>query len=106
MIVPYAAGGPTDLISRRVHSDDPRAAIDVRFIKVRGRAHIGDVVLSANEYRTAQRLGRDYWLYVVLHCATPHPSVKALRDPAALDWQPIAKVEHFRLPLEKLRAQV
>ena len=45
--------------------------MDVRFIEVKGRAHTGEIALTANEYKTAQRLGRDYSLYVVFHCATP-----------------------------------
>ena len=44
-----------------------------------------------------KRLKKDYWLYVVFHCATPAPSLNILRDPAMLDWQPIVKIEHYRL---------
>lgn len=62
-----------DLISRRPHPDDPKTAIDMRFIEVKSRAHTGEIALTSNEYRTAQRLGNDYWLYVVFHCATPDP---------------------------------
>ena len=86
-----------DLISRRPHPEDPQTAIDVRFIEVKGRAHTGEVALTSNEYRTAQRLGRDYYLYVVFNCATEHPSLNVLHDPAKLDWQPVVKVEHYRL---------
>jgi len=35
---------------------------------VKGRAGVGVVALSENEYRTAQRLKADYWLYVVFNC--------------------------------------
>ena len=89
-----------DLISRRLHSEDPKTAIDVRFIEVKGRAHIGEIALTSNEYKTAQRLGRDYYLYVILNCATPKPSINVLRDPAKLDWQPIIKIEHYRLRID------
>jgi hypothetical protein len=44
-----------DLISRMPHPEDPRTAIDVRFIEVKGRSHVGEVALTSNEYRTAQR---------------------------------------------------
>ena len=74
--------------------------MDVRFIEVKGRAHFGEIALTSNEYRTAQRLGKDYFLYVVFHCATPEPSLNILQDPSKLDWQPIVKVEHYRLKLE------
>ena len=89
-----------DLISRLPHPEDPQTAIDVRFIEVKGRAHEGDVALTSNEYKTAQRLGNDYWLYVVFHCATASPSLNRLQNPATLDWQPIVKIEHYRLRVE------
>lgn len=91
-----------DLISRQPHPEDPKTAIDVRFIEVKGRAHTGEIALTANEYKTAQRLANDYWLYVVFHCATPNPSVNILRNPATLDWQPIVKVEHYRLKADSI----
>ena len=92
-----------DLISRKPHPEDPKTAIDVRFIEVKGRAHTGEIALTSNEYRTARRLGRDYFLYVVLQCATPEPSLNILRDPATLDWKPVVKVEHYRLNLHDAR---
>lgn len=95
-----------DLISRRPHPEDPQTAIDVRFIEVKGRAFTGEVALTSNEYRTAQRLGMDYWLYVVFQCATPQPSINILRDPAKLDWQPIVKVEHYRLKQDSIKSPV
>jgi superfamily II DNA or RNA helicase len=95
-----------DLISRRPHPEDPKTAIDVRFIEVKGRAHTGEIALTSNEYKTAQRLANDYWLYVVFHCATKNPSVNILRNPATLDWQPIVKVEHYRLKADSIRQPV
>lgn len=95
-----------DLISRRPHPEDPKTAIDVRFIEVKGRAHTGEIALTSNEYKTAQRLANDYWLYVVFHCATPNPSVNILRNPATLDWQPIVKVEHYRLKADSIKHPV
>ena len=95
-----------DLISRKPHPEDPKTAIDVRFIEVKGRAHDGDIALTSNEYKTAQRLGRDYWLYVVLRCATDAPSLNILRDPAKLDWQPVVKIEHYRLRLDSAEQPV
>lgn len=89
-----------DLISRRAHPEDPKTAIDVRFIEVKGRAHFGEIALTSNEYRTAQRLGKDYYLYVVLHCATSDPSLNIFQDPSKLDWQPVVKVEHYKLRLD------
>jgi hypothetical protein len=95
-----------DLISRKPHPEDPKTAIEVRFIEVKGRAHTGEIALTANEYNTAKRLRKDYWLYVVFHCATPNPSLNILHDPATLDWQPIVKVEHYRLNQNSTRNPV
>ncbi len=95
-----------DLISRRPHPEDPRTAIDVRFIEVKGRSHVGEIALTSNEYRTAQRMKNDYWLYVVFHCASPNPSINILRNPATLEWQPIVKVEHYRLKADSIQHPV
>src|SRR5207247_9330892 len=67
-----------DLISRKAHPEDPKTAIDVRFIEVKGRAQVGEVALTANEYRTAQRLANDFWLYVVFSSGTSKPIISNL----------------------------
>jgi superfamily II DNA or RNA helicase len=95
-----------DLISRKLHPEDPKTAIDVRFIEVKGRSHTGDIALTTNEYNTARRLRKDYWLYVVFHCASPVPSLNILNDPSTLDWQPIVKVEHYRLKQDSVKHPV
>ena len=95
-----------DLISRKPHPEDPKTAVEIRFIEVKGRSHTGDIALTSNEYNTAKRLRKDYWLYVVFHCATPEPSLNILPDPATLDWQPIVKVEHYRLRQDSVKHPV
>ena len=90
-----------DLISRKLHPEDPDTAIEVRFIEVKGRAHIGEVALTTNEYKTAQRLKKDYWLYVVFNCATD-PEVHVIQDPARMGWKPVVKVEHYCLGVKEL----
>jgi hypothetical protein len=94
-----------DLISRLPHPEDAKTAIDVRFIEVKGRSCTGDIALTTNEYNTARRLKKDYWLYVVFHCAST-PSINVLRDPATLEWQPIVKVEHYRLKQDSVEHPV
>jgi hypothetical protein len=83
-----------DLISRRYLSDDPDTYVESRFIEVKGRAKVGEVALTDNEYKTAVRLRDDYWLYVVYNCATA-PEIHIIRDPAQLTWQAVVKVEHY-----------
>lgn len=91
-----------DLIARKFHPEDPLTAVAVRFVEVKGRASTGEIALTYNEFKTAERLKEDYWLYVVFQCAT-NPSLNILRDPARLHWQPIVKIEHYRLKFEDAR---
>ena len=90
-----------DLISRRPHPADPQTAIEVRFIEVKGRADIGEVALTANEYKTAERLKGDYWLYVVFNCGNS-PELHSIHDPARLNWHPLVKIEHYHLGPKEL----
>jgi len=90
-----------DLISRKPYPHDEKTFTEVRFIEVKGRAGVGDVALSANEYKTAQRLGPDYWLYVVYNCAS-EPALHTIRDPARLGWKPVVKIEHYSLGPESI----
>jgi hypothetical protein len=85
-----------DLVSRRPHSEDPQTSVEVRFIEVKGRSHIGDVALTTNEYQTAERLQDDFWLYVVFNCAT-NPDLHIIQNPARLGWKPIVKIEHYHV---------
>ena len=85
-----------DLISRKPHPEDPETAIEVRFIEVKGRSHVGEVGLTSNEYKTAVRLKEDFWLYVVFNCASD-PEVHVIQDPARMGWKPVVKVEHYHV---------
>ena len=51
-------------------------------------------------------VANDYWLYVVFHCATPTPNINILRNPATLEWQPVVKVEHYKLNVSSIRSPV
>ncbi len=57
------------------------AVVEMRYIEVKGRAGSGPIVLTPNEWLMAQRLGSEYWLYVVENAAT-NPALYLLRDPA------------------------
>jgi len=54
-----------------------------RYIEVKGRAAVGSVALTRNEWIKAQRFGADYWLYIVVDCKK-EPQLYVLRDPAAV----------------------
>jgi len=90
-----------DLISRRPHPEDPQTAVEVRFIEVKGRAGVGEIALTSNENRTAERLKNDYWLYVVFNCASK-PEIHSIQDPSRLGWEPLVKIEHYHVDSEKI----
>ncbi|MGQ0668983.1 MAG: DUF3883 domain-containing protein, partial [Actinomycetota bacterium] len=68
----------------------------VRFIEVKGRSGTDPIALTSNEYRTAERLREDYWLYAVFDCGS-EPRLLAVRDPARLQWQAVVRVEHYQV---------
>lgn len=90
-----------DLISRRPHPEDLETSIEVRFIEVKGRAGVGEIALSSNEYKTAERLKKDYWLYVVYNCGTK-PEIYPVQDPARLGWEPLVKIEHYHIESSRI----
>jgi superfamily II DNA or RNA helicase len=85
-----------DLISRKPHPHDDKTFTDVRFIEVKGRAGIGEIAVSDNEYKTADRLKNDYWLYVVFNCGTT-PELHLIQDPSRLGWRPVVQVAHYHV---------
>jgi hypothetical protein len=85
-----------DLISRKPHPHDEKTFTDVRFIEVKGRSAVGEIALTANEYKTAERLRGDYWLYAVFNCGTT-PELHAVRDPARLGWRAVVQVAHYHV---------
>ncbi len=87
-----------------VRSFDPGSGT-TRYIEVKARAGSGGVALTQNEWFTAQRLGEDYYLYVMLHAASAHPELYIVQHPAArlhpeerhqvrylVPWEAIAQV--------------
>jgi SNF2 family DNA or RNA helicase len=58
-----------------------RPADAVRCIEVKGRADRGEVFMTQNEWAKAANLAERYWLYVVLDCATPKPTLLRVQDP-------------------------
>ena len=78
-----AAGLPDnpgfDLLSIRLDGEK-------RAIEVKGRAGVGEVEVSANEWAKACNLRDSYWLFVVYDCATPNPEAppgpRSIRDSA------------------------
>ena len=54
----------------------------VRYIEVKARAETGPIAMTPNEWFMAQRLTKEYWLYVVENAAS-NPKLYTIPDPAA-----------------------
>ena len=54
----------------------------IRYIEVKARATTGAIVLTPNEWLMAQRLGDEYWLYIVENART-QPIPHTIQNPAA-----------------------
>ncbi len=52
-----------------------------RCIEVKGRAGIGEIEVTDNEWARACNLRGEYWLYAVYHCATAAPQMVRVQDP-------------------------
>lgn len=90
-----------DLISRRFDPNDPKTCVEIMFIEVKGRSGVGEVALTTYEYKTAERLKKDYSLYVVFNCAST-PELHKIEDPARLGWKPIVKIEHYHVGAKEI----
>lgn len=75
-----------------IRSETPEGSI--RYIEVKGRARTGPIALTPNEWLMAQRLGEDYWLYIVEN-AVESPALYLIQDPAS-KLQPQEEVEVVR----------
>jgi hypothetical protein len=52
-----------------------------RAIEVKGRACVGEIELTENEWSRACNLRDRYWLYVIFDCGTPNPRLFRVQDP-------------------------
>jgi len=94
-----------DLISRRPHPEDDKTFLEVRFIEVKGRAGVGEIAMTRNEYLTAERLKAEFWLYAVFNCGGT-PELHTVQDPSRLTWEPVISVEHYRTKPQMIRSTV
>ena len=68
-----------DLLSKRVDGDE----VEERGIEVKGRAGIGEIELTENEWARAYNLRDKYWLYAVFDCGGAQPRLFRVQDPFA-----------------------
>jgi hypothetical protein len=55
--------------------------LDERAIEVKGRAGVGDIELTENEWSRSCNLRDRYWLYVVFDCGSSSPRLLRVQDP-------------------------
>ncbi|WP_369017685.1 helicase-related protein [Thermatribacter velox] len=78
---------------------------EVRYIEVKARAGEGEVALTPNEWFAAERLGKEYWLYVVANAATK-PTLYLVNDPASgLNPQEKVEIVRFVVPASEWKAK-
>lgn len=63
------------------------------------------ISLGPNEKRVAEVRRDCYWLYVATHCDA-EPRLQTIRDPAALPWHEVKKVDHYWLAIDAVRHPV
>jgi superfamily II DNA or RNA helicase len=91
------AGLGYDLLARRPGTTDQR------LIEVKGFVGgIRPVFFEQHEWAQAQQRGPDYWLYVVLQCATRPAVVIRCQDPAGTLAGP-RRIERFKISVSQLR---
>lgn len=72
-----------------------------RYIEVKARARSGAIALTPNEWVMANRLGEEYWLYVVEQAATD-PVLYTLQNPS-VHLKPEEEVEIVRYVVKDWR---
>lgn len=55
---------------------------DIRYIEVKGRAKIGEVRITSNEWKKARRFKDKFWLYIVTNAKTESPELKKIQNPS------------------------
>ncbi|MEM2100488.1 MAG: DUF3883 domain-containing protein [Thermoproteota archaeon] len=74
---------PEDVSAQNLGFDIRSKAQDgsIRYIEVKARAREGKIALTPNEWVMANRLGSEYWLYVVVN-AKDKPELYTIQNPA------------------------
>ncbi len=70
-----------DLLSRHAKGQAGNGKGGPNAIEIKGRAGVGEIEVSDNEWAKACNLRDRYWLYVVFNCAGAHPELHRVQDP-------------------------
>ena len=76
----------------------------VRYIEVKARAGIGAIAMTQNEWFKAQRLGRDYYLYVVWNARKDTDTVPIIiQNPASnLTVDQMVEIVRYIVPPDEI----
>ena len=86
-----------DVRSTRVKDEK----LEIRRIEVKGRKAGGGFLLTENEKKSAEKFGKDFWIYYVVNCATD-PILKRLQDPITkLSYNNTWKVVRYKIDEEE-----
>ena len=75
----------------------------LRFIEVKGKTTEHDVIITPNEWKVAERLRDDYWLYVVSNPLS-EPIMRVVQDPwTKLEVETETKIMRHFLGMEQIK---
>lgn len=81
-----------------------RRSPDQRLVEVKGFAgDLQPVTLEQHEWAQAQQRGADYWLYVVVDCATSPRVLLRVQDPASAFPDGPRLIQRFSIPVAQLK---
>ncbi len=98
---------PVDVSAQNLGYDIRSEAPDgtIRYIEVKARAQTGDIVLTPNEWIMAQRLGDEYWLYIITH-ANEQPQLHMIQNPAShLQPEQIREIVRYQVPQRQWQSE-
>jgi len=72
-----------------------------RCIEIKGRARLGNIHISTNEWAAAANRREEYWLYSVFDCGSAAPRLVAVQDPFA---KLVQKASGFELSADDILA--
>lgn len=79
--------------------------LGIRRIEVKGRKAGGGFLLTENEKKSAEKFGKDFWIYYVANCATD-PILRRLQDPIAkLSFNNTWKVVRYKIDEEEFNTK-
>lgn len=96
---------PQDVSSQNLGYDilSSKSGVD-RFIEVKAKSNEGDILITKNEWETANKFGFNYYLYVVLNCDSYSPNLYVIPNPRSkLNVRFDAIKNKYVLPISEIK---